>query len=178
MAGPVACGVVARVKQLTEPGVAPGAGDVEAVMLASRALVAVAAKSLAPVEDVVTAPQWRLLVVVSCQGTATLNEVAQALGVHPSTATRVCDQLVAAGLLLRQEDSQDRRYVALSLTRKGQRLVDKVTAARSADIEKILNRLEGPSRKRLVTALREFATAAGEIEVDRLWDLSLGSPGS
>ena len=142
-------------------------------MAASRALVAVAARSLAPVEDVVSLMQWRALVVVSTHQRVALNEVATALGVHPSTATRLCDRLVASGLLLRQEDPNDRRYLSLTLTRKGQRLVDKVTATRRREIEEILGRIEGSSRRRVVLALQEFAGAAGELETDHLWDLAV-----
>jgi DNA-binding MarR family transcriptional regulator len=147
--------------------------DVDVVLRASRALVGVAARSLAPVEDVVTAMQWRLLVVVSGHGQAASHEVAASLGVHPSTATRLCDRLVEQGLLSRQDNPEDRRYLTLTLTSQGKRLVKRVTATRRADIQQILDRLSGPSRRRLVSGLLDFATAAGEMEVDPVWDLAL-----
>jgi DNA-binding MarR family transcriptional regulator len=138
------------------------ADDVDAVLAASRALVAVASRSLAPTEDVVSLSQWRALVVVADAPGVSLNQLAEGLGVHASTATRVCDRLIAAGLLVREPHSQDRRYLALSLTRKGQRLFDKVMAARAREISSILDQLSPISRRRIATAFREFAEAAGE----------------
>ena len=45
--------------------------EVDAVLVASRALVAMAARTLAPIEEQLTASQWRALVVVAGrQGTA------------------------------------------------------------------------------------------------------------
>ncbi len=149
--------------------------DSRAVLLASRALVAVAAKSLAQVEQIVTVPQWRLIVVVSREGQLALHELAAALGVHPSTGTRMCDQLVAKGLLSREDHPIDRRFLILKLTPAGQELVDKVNSDRQREIESILDRLPAAGRKRLVSALADFAEAAGEFTVDPLWDLS-GTP--
>ena len=146
--------------------------DAQAVLAASRALVAVAAKSLAQVEQLVTAMQWRVLVVVSRRGHLALNELAAALGVHPSTGTRLCDQLVAKGMLSRHDHPADRRYLILKLTDSGTRLVEQVNDDRQRDIEAILDRLPLAARRRLVKALEEFAEAAGELAVDPLWDLA------
>ncbi len=46
----------------------PSTEQVDAVLRASRALVGIAATSLAAVEDVVTVPQWRVLVLVYTRG--------------------------------------------------------------------------------------------------------------
>ncbi len=113
-----------------------------------------------------TLSQWRALVVIAGEPGISLNEVAEALGVHPSTATRLCDRLVAGGLLVREPHPEDRRYLALSLARKGQRLVDKVTVARRDEIAQILDRLPPPTRRRVAGAFRDFADAAGELRGD------------
>lgn len=144
------------------------------VLFASRALVAVAAKSLAQVEDLVTAMQWRVLVIVSRQPNLALNELADALGVHASTGTRLCDQLVAKRLLSRRDDPLDRRFLVLTLTAAGKEIVDRVNREREADIEAILGRLSDTTRNTLVEALNDFAAAAGEMKVDPLWDLTGG----
>ena len=146
--------------------------EARVVLLASRALVAVAAKSLAQVEQLVTAMQWRVLVVVSRQRQLALNELAATLGVHPSTGTRLCDQLVAKHLLARHDDPSDRRFLVLTLTPAGEQLVDRVNRERERDIESILGRLDHATRQQLVAALNDFAEAAGELTVDPLWDLA------
>ena len=132
-------------------------------MAASRALVAVASRSLAPAEDVVSLSQWRALVVIAEEPGISLNQLADGLGVHASTATRVCDRLIAAELLIREPHPRDRRFLALSLTRKGQRLHDKVMAARAREISAILDRLAPAGRRRVAAAFSDFAEAAGEM---------------
>ena len=64
------------------------AEQVSSVMRASRVLVSVVARSIAEVEDVVTLPQLRVLVMIASHGPQNLGSVAAALGVHPSNATR------------------------------------------------------------------------------------------
>ncbi len=150
----------------------PAGSDAQQVLLASRALVGIAARSLAQFEDQVTAMQWRVLVVVSRSDQLAVHELATALAVHPSTATRLCDQLVGKGLLARHDHPADRRYLILTLTNAGQGIVDQVNADRTRDIEKILDRLPEGFRVTLVQALTLFADAAGEITVDPLWDLA------
>ena len=82
---------------------------IDAVRLASRVLVAVTAQSLTSVEDRVTLPQFRILVILASRGPQNLRSVAQGLGVIPSAATRLCDKLVSAGLIHRTVDPADRR---------------------------------------------------------------------
>ena len=145
--------------------------DVEAVMSAARVLVAVSARSVAAVEDVVTLPQLRVLVVVASRTAPNLAVVANGLGVHPSNATRAVDRLVSAGLLDRSEDPTDRRNLVLSLTAKGQDLVDYVMAQRRDAIAAILDRMPPSRRRSLVPAMRAFAEAAGETSDEAAWSL-------
>lgn len=164
-------GVDTAVPAAVDPQQTP-ASDAQRVLLASRALVGIAARSLAQFEDQLSAMQWRVLVVVSRSEQLAVHELATALVVHPSTATRLCDQLVGKGLLARQDHPADRRYLILTLTEAGQRIVDQVNADRTRDIEAILDRVPEGFRVTLVEALTLFAEAAGEITVDPLWDLA------
>jgi DNA-binding MarR family transcriptional regulator len=148
---------------------APGTGDVEAVMAAARVLVAVSARSVAEVEDVVTLPQLRVLVMVASRGPLNLAAVARGLGVHSSNATRACDRLVAAGLLDRRDDPSDRRNLQLDLTEKGRRLVEQVMDHRRAAITDALARMPAVERAALVPVLRSFAAAAGEVTDEGMW---------
>ncbi len=52
----------------------------EVVITATRALVGVAARSLAEVNDDVTLPQYRVLVLLDGRGPQTMGELAEALG--------------------------------------------------------------------------------------------------
>ncbi len=144
--------------------------QVDAVLAASRAFVGIAARSLALTEQLVSLPQWRVLVVVSRDSGVTLGELAATLGVHPSSATRACDRLVAAGLLSRDEAPGDRRALSLSLTAAGRRLVRSVARRRRAALVEVLDRVPARRRAHLVEAMAALAEAAGEQLGDPLWD--------
>ncbi len=96
------------------------------------------------------------------------------MDVHPSTGTRLCDQLVAKGLITRQEHAGDRRFLVLTLTPAGKRLVSRVTHDRRRHIGEILVGMPEATRGLLVRVMTDFAAAAGEIDVDPLWDLAVG----
>jgi DNA-binding MarR family transcriptional regulator len=110
----------------TEPVTRRAAGQdgdalVDAVLGASRALVGVAARSLSTVAEDVTLAQYRALVVLASRGPQRLADLATALVVEPSTATRMCDRLVRKRLVARRRSSEDRRAVRVSLTPSGVR---------------------------------------------------------
>jgi DNA-binding MarR family transcriptional regulator len=140
----------------------PSADQIDAVLRASRALVGIAAASIAEVDDSVTVPQLRVLVMVDTRGPLNLAAVAAGLGVNPSNASRICDRLTRAGLLDRQESPDDRRNITLSLTAAGRRLVTKVTRHRRTAITRVLRGMAPDDRNLLATALDRFAAAAGE----------------
>lgn len=140
--------------------------DVEAVthavLTASRLLVAVSARSLAAVEDRVTLAQFRMLVVLSTRGATKLVTLADLLRVAPSTAMRMVDRLIAAGLADRQTNPANRRETLLRLTDEGRRTVEDVTARRRTEIAAIVERLAPGQRAALVDALAAFNEAGGE----------------
>ncbi|MEZ5251038.1 MAG: MarR family winged helix-turn-helix transcriptional regulator [Ilumatobacteraceae bacterium] len=133
----------------------------DAVLTASRALVAVAARSLAKVDDSVTLPQFRALVVLSHHdGECSVGQLADALDVHSSTTTRLCDRLVARRLVRRSVRPTNRRETVIVLTDRGRAVVDEVTAASQRDRA---DRRTHPGGRadQVVTALQAFSDAAG-----------------
>lgn len=143
-------------------GLTPPAGrEVEAVLAAADVLLRVVAGSVAEVEDVVNSPQLRVLVRIHNLGPQNLGGVAAELGVHASNATRICDRLVAAGLMVRREDPADRRYVLLELTGKGKELVNGVLEHRRQAIAEVISRMPPGRRPALAAAMEAFASAAG-----------------
>lgn len=149
----------------------------DALLFASRALVAVAARSLAGVDDI-TLPQFRALVVVTRRASVTVGDLAEALDNHPSTATRLCDRLERKGLVRRRPGiSSDRRETPVSLTAKGRRLVERVTDRRHRELKAIASSMSVEDRKRAIRGLASFAIAAGELPgVDRFgWADSAGN---
>lgn len=146
---------------------------IDAVLSASRALVAVAARSLATVAEDVTLAQYRVLVVLASRGPQRLADLADALGVDRSTATRMCDRLVRKRLVSRRRLSEDRRGVRISLSAGGAELVAEVSRRRRDEIGRIVQRMPAAHRERVVKALHAFADAAGEVP-EQDWSLGWG----
>ncbi len=147
---------------------------VDAVLSASRVLVAVAARSLADVAEEVTLTQYRTLVVLASRGPQSLAGLAEAVGVTPATATRMCDRLVRKDLIRRRTERDDRRQLRVALTVKGRSLVDAVTGRRRQEIARIMSDIPVEQQAVLVQALGRLASAAGEVpEQDWTtgWDL-------
>jgi DNA-binding MarR family transcriptional regulator len=141
---------------------APSSDQIDAVLRATRALVGIAAASMASVEANVTLPQWRVLVMVDSRGPLNLAAVAAGLDVNPSNASRICDRLIKAGWLDRQEAPADRRNITLSLTAAGRQLVTKAVRYRRRAITRVLRRVAPKERELIAKTFDSFATAAGE----------------
>jgi DNA-binding MarR family transcriptional regulator len=157
----------------TSGGSPPVSDDVDevvtAVLTASRLLVAVSARSLASVEETLTLPQLRMLVVLDTHGERSLSRLAEHLAVNPSTAMRMADRLTALGVVARHENDVDRRSVRLALTDAGRRTVAEVTTHRRKEIAGIVAAIPPSQRTALVRALHAFAVAGGEPPAPATW---------
>ncbi len=147
---------------------------VDAVLSASRVLVAIAARSLADAGEEVTLTQYRSLVVLASRGPQGVAELAEAVSVTPPTASRLCERLVKKGLVRRRTDRHDRRHVQIALTQSGRDLVDAVTDRRRQEIADLLAAVPAKTQQSVVVALRQLAEAAGEVpeqDWSAGWDL-------
>ena len=149
-------------------GFAADQAAVDAVLTASRSMVAIATRSLGAAAEETTIAQYRALVVLASRGPQRMADLAAALDVAPSTAGRMCDRLVRKGLIRRHRARADRRAVLVSVTPPGRLVVDQATTRRRALIEAILGKLPASRQQAIAEALREFADAAGEVP-DSLW---------
>lgn len=146
------------------------ADTTRALLATSRALVGVAARSLDAIEDSITLPQYRALVVLASHGEQNVGLLADTLAIHSSTATRLCDRLARKGLIERNTSSESRREVTVTVTEAGRALLRSVTQRRVREINKIVARLDPELRRATIDALNSFAAAAGEIP-DEAWKL-------
>jgi DNA-binding MarR family transcriptional regulator len=147
---------------------------VDAVLSASRALVAIAARSLADAGEEVTLTQYRSLVVLASRGPQSMAALAEAVAVTSATASRMCDRLVKKGLVRRRSDRHDRRQVRLALTETGRHLVDAVSARRRLEIAELLKGIPAETQQSVVGALTHLAQSAGEVPEQNWstgWDL-------
>ena len=147
---------------------------VDAVLSASRVLVAVAARSLGDVAEEVTLTQYRTLVVLASRGPQSLAELADAVDVTPPTATRMCDRLIKKGLIVRRHERGDRRLIRLTLAKDGRELVDAVTQRRRSEIAHLMEAIPRDQQAALVDSLQRLTAAAGEVpeqDWSAGWDL-------
>lgn len=134
--------------------------DTQTVLAASKVITAVVAHSLAAVENQVSVPGLRVLVILQAKGPLNLSKVAEALGVNASSASRTCERLVAAGLLDRRDSANDRRHVSLTLTDRGMEFVDNVMNERLGILTQVIAAMPVEERRNLMSSLEAFVTAA------------------
>ncbi|MFR9752364.1 MarR family winged helix-turn-helix transcriptional regulator [Nocardia sp. 004] len=134
----------------------------DALLTASRLLVALSAQSIAHVDETITIPQFRTLVILSTRGPAKIATLAGILNVQPSTATRMVDRLVTAGLVDRKPNPESRRELIIELTTRGHTIVTAVTDRRRREIAAVVDRVPAGDRSGLVRALNAFSAAGGE----------------
>ncbi len=129
----------------------------EALLEASRALVAVAARSLAQIGERLTLPEFRALVVLHRVGPLPVTVLAEHVGVHQSTATRIAARLRRRELVVTEKGEQDRRLTVVRLTPAGTGLVDEVFARRRTDIAAVVAGLPRDVTLGAHQALQAFA---------------------
>ena len=147
---------------------------VDAVLTASRVLVAIAARSLADAGEEVTLTQYRSLVILASRGPQNVAALAEAVAVTSPTASRLCERLVRKGLVRRRTDRHDRRQVRIALTEAGRHLIDTVTECRRREIADLLASVPDELQRSVVAALRQLAASAGEVpeqDWSSGWDL-------
>jgi DNA-binding MarR family transcriptional regulator len=135
----------------------------DALLTASRLLMAISGRSIAGVDESITIPQFRTLVILANRGPVNLATLAGLLGVQPSTTGRMVDRLVAGGLIERKPHPTSRRELIAGLTSRGRDVVAQVTAQRRNEIARIVETMPAAERRGLVRALTAFAKAGGEL---------------
>ena len=170
------CNICTMTSMKTITAAAPASGDpgsgsadgtaLTSTLTASRALLGVIARSLAPVMDTVTLPQFRVLVVLSNFGPLRMGELARHVGANQSSFSRFADRMVAGGLIARSASPDSRREVMISLTAEGTRVYAEVTGARKREIALVLEKLSAEDLDAVRAGFEAFARAAGEPSAD------------
>ena len=133
------------------------AAEVEA---AAEALVGIWSHVAESLDVRISATQLRALTAVGRYGELNLSQLAEALGALPSSASRLCDRLEAAGLLTRDSGRASRRAVSLRLTSHGEALLDEARQRRREQIADVLDVMTPAERTELATGLAAFQQAA------------------
>ncbi|MFC7545772.1 MarR family winged helix-turn-helix transcriptional regulator [Plantactinospora sp. GCM10030261] len=104
--------------------------------------------------------QLRALIVVQDHAGINLRGLAKRLGMLLSSASRLCDRLVAAGLLEREPGRVDRREIALHLTPAGEDLLGELRDDRQDQLAEVLRGMSVTGRQALLRGLSEFDAVA------------------
>ncbi len=84
--------------------------------------------------------------------TITVGELAERLQIEHHSAVGLIDRLVASELVVRKPSSVDRRQVQVALTRRGSKLLEKLSTAHREEL-----RVLGPQIERLLRQLNSDA---------------------
>lgn len=140
---------------------APSAG-IDELLAASRGLLGVVARSLAPALEHVTVPQFRLVVLVTTLGPTRSGDLAERLAVGPSTLTRIVDRLVEDGWVERSPSAESRREVLVGATERGRALVADVMERRRVEIVGLLDAVPEDERAAVVAGAASLRRAMHE----------------
>jgi DNA-binding MarR family transcriptional regulator len=130
------------------------------VDLAAAALLSVWDQARERVATRLSVSQLRALLAVEATPGVNLRRLAEAMNMMLSSASRLCDRLVAAGLIDREPSRSDRREIALSLTPTGERLLADLREERHRRLAEVLAGMSETSRAALLRGLRDFALIA------------------
>lgn len=134
----------------------------DAVLTATSQLVdTVRTAFVASLRGSISPAQFELMVALRDRGPMKLADLADRLGVNPSTSNRMVNRLVDAGLVDRHVNPAVRREVILDVTDAGAATLRTVTRRRRSRLNDIVSHMPEQSRSHLVDALRAF-TEAGE----------------
>ncbi len=105
------------------------------------------------------ATAWPAVIIDQMGNGVRPGEVADALGLDPSSVVRVIDQLIAAELLIRQEDANDRRARILTLTEDGQQRVRDIGKAMTPFRRKLFEEIDPNDLEACLRVLNKLGDA-------------------
>ncbi|MDG4820411.1 MarR family transcriptional regulator [Asanoa sp. WMMD1127] len=144
------------------------AAEAAAVDSAAEALLSVWDTAREGATDRVSGSQLRAMLVMEEFEGINLRGLASSLGMILSSASRLCDRLVAAGMIERFPGRTDRREISLHLTRTGQRLLDELRSERRRRLSEVLGQMTPAARQALISGLSGFGDAMAKPDSDVL----------
>jgi MarR family transcriptional regulator for hemolysin len=105
-----------------------------------------------------TVPQFRTLAFVNRNEGSSLWEVADHVGLTPPSMSRIVDGLIVRGLMARKDDPDDRRRVRLTVTNRGQEILEIVTQGTLSYLADKLGDLDADKSAAIDTAMEAMRT--------------------
>jgi len=107
----------------------------------------------------ITLTQCHTIVETGRRKQISVNELSELLDLDKSTVSRTVDQLVNHDILVRQPDMNDRRYVVLQLTGKGEELFANIEQRAEAYFAEIINSIPAEKQEEVIESLQLFSEA-------------------
>ena len=85
--------------------------------------------------------------------------LADNIGLDKSTISRSVDKLVVDGIMLRDTDPEDRRYLTLYLSERGQAIFQEVEKRMAAYFTEVIADIPGDKREQVVESLNILSRA-------------------
>ncbi|MCQ9165382.1 MarR family winged helix-turn-helix transcriptional regulator [Arthrobacter sp. STN4] len=143
---------------------------VHALEMLARDVVGMTLHSLNELEGPLTGPQFRLLLTLDTLGTVQSSRAAAAMGVAPSSVSRLAERLAASGHIERGSDTHHRSVVTLELSALGKAVVERVTGWRKQQLARMLAAVPADRQAGVVDALELLYTSVANADDDALAD--------
>jgi DNA-binding MarR family transcriptional regulator len=131
----------------------------ERLELSLRGLLELSVGVLSAMEENLSPSHLRALQSLDHLGGAKVTVLGEALGVPPSTASRISDRLTAAGLITREVAPDNRRATLLELTAAGRSVLSDLADARARALERVTDAMTPEERDALLLGSEGFARA-------------------
>lgn len=125
----------------------------------------------AEIADEVGVSGLRALFEVTTQGVRTTAELAVALEIDKSAASRLISSLVSSGLVQTAVDARDKRQKPILPTKKGHELIESTNRQRSATAEQVLALLSRSERGILEEGVSLFAKTLKKVRLQQNYDI-------
>jgi DNA-binding MarR family transcriptional regulator len=112
-------------------------------------------------------PQISILMQLHHKGPCGMSEVSQRFDISAAAASQLVEKLVHAGYLDRAEDPSDRRAKLLTLSAKGEELIQRGTEERYHWLDDLTSKLSAVEQTKVVEALDILTKAAQTMEVKK-----------
>ena len=112
-------------------------------------------------------PQISILMQLHHKGPCGMSEVSNRFDISAAAASQLVEKLVHAGYLERAEDPTDRRAKLLTLSPKGEELIQRGTEERYHWLDDLTSKLSTVEQTKVVEALDILTKAAQTMEVKK-----------
>jgi len=110
----------------------------------------------------VTISQCHAIVEIGRSGEISLNKLAELLVLDKSTMSRTINKLVEDGLVIRELDPEDRRYVKIKLTDKGVEIFKSIEESMDRYYKAIFNSIPEEKKEQVLDSLKLLIEAVNK----------------